>query len=81
MLSRTASKSSREPPKRRRSVRTLTTLAPALSYTLANAAGSAIVASAPLLGDERFTSAIIDNPSELKAFMTSLAGDADSTIS
>lgn len=40
-------------------MRTLITFAPASSYLLASAPGSSIRASAPLLGEERFTSAII----------------------
>ena len=55
---RTATRSAIEPPKRRCSVSTLTTAAPASSYCAASLRGSEISASDPLLGDERFTSAI-----------------------
>src|SRR6478735_8372689 len=55
---RTASRSAREPPKRRSSVRTLITAAPPSAYCAARDAGSAMSASWPLDGLRRLTSAI-----------------------
>ncbi len=58
---RTASKSSSEPPKRRRSVSTLIARAPPFSYRQANRAGSEMGARDPLLGDDLLTSAITES--------------------
>ena len=78
---RTASKSARDPPKRRLSVNTLITLAPAFSYCSAKLAGSAIVASAPLLGEERLTSAITESSLLSNVFKGSRTGAAVSIAS
>ena len=59
---RTASRSASDPPKRRCSVSTVIIAAPPASYSVASAAGSAIVASWPVLGLDRLTSAITATP-------------------
>ena len=60
--SRTWTRSSSEPPNRRSSVSTEIAAAPPASYAAARAAGSLIVASAPLLGLDRLTSAMTATP-------------------
>ncbi len=72
--SRTRTRSSRVPPKRRSSVSTEMAAAPPASYWAASAAGSLIVASAPLLGLERLTSAMTDTPRPRNSGIGSSAG-------
>ena len=64
---RTASRSASEPWKRRSSVSTEMTAAPPFSYSAASAAGSLMVASAPLLGLDRLTSAITRTASSARS--------------
>src|SRR3954468_12970628 len=75
---RTASRSACEPPKRRRSVRTLITRAPPAAYCAASSAGSGMAARSPFDGLRRFTSAITPTPGARKAASASRAGRASS---
>src|SRR4051812_12941733 len=77
---RTASRSARDPPKRRRSVSTLIADAPPFAYSDASDAGSGMSASSPLLGLLRFTSAMIDTPGSRKAAIGSSAGRTSATL-
>ena len=78
---RTATKSSSEPPKRRRSVRTLIAVAPPFSYREAKSAGSDIGARDPLLGEDLFTSAMSESSEVRNAEMSDLTAGATSTAS
>ena len=57
------------------------TFAPDSSYLLASAPGSSIAASAPLLGEERFTSAIIEISGPVNAAPTFRTAGALSSAS
>src|SRR4051794_19655539 len=71
---RTRIRSSRVPLNRRPSVSTEIAAAPPASYSAARAAGSSMLARAPLLGLERLTSAITATPGPVNRGIGSIAG-------